>query len=73
MADSIIDRLRRQGFRFHARHLRLDGAGHAVLASPSVAGAPPARLGGTADANQRGRVESSRAAIEFLEEALRPR
>ncbi|MGH9236554.1 MAG: acyl-CoA thioester hydrolase/BAAT C-terminal domain-containing protein [Vicinamibacterales bacterium] len=70
MADRVMERLRRNGFRFSYTHLRLDDAGHAVLVSPAASGVPPARLGGSPDANRRARGESSRAAIEFLEASL---
>ncbi len=79
MSDLVIERLKKNNFRFKYEHLSYDNAGHAVLGPPSIVAAvtnnnPSAStqidkldFGGTKEANDFARADSWEKTLNFLD------
>ncbi|HEX5706373.1 MAG TPA: acyl-CoA thioester hydrolase/BAAT C-terminal domain-containing protein [Pyrinomonadaceae bacterium] len=74
MAERVVERLRKERFRFPYQHLSYEGAGHSLTAPAQIPLAgPPSRfpLGGTDRANANARADAFLKVVAFLDEHLK--
>ncbi len=75
MADAVVARLKANGHRFPAEHLKYEGAGHGIPSAyvrmEGTIGANRMAFGGTPEANARAMADSRPKVLRFLQDNLK--